>query len=200
MWGMATQDLVLVCWQLALGFSLAATTGLRAFLPLFAAAAAARAGMVQLGPSFAWLASDAALIVFGSAVVFELLGDKIPVLDHALDAGGIVVKPAAATLLTASMFTSMDPVMATVLGLVAGGATAGGVHLVKAKARVASTAFTAGVANPVLSLIEDLVAVIGVVLAILIPVVVAITIVIFLGLATFLLIRRFQRMPTAQPA
>lgn len=195
------QDLALVTWQLALGFSLAATTGLRAFLPLFAAAAAARAGMVQLGPSFAWLSSDPALIVFGSAVVFEILADKVPVLDHALDAAGVAVKPAAATLLTASMFTSLDPVMASVLGLVAGGATAGGVHLVKAKARVASTAFTAGVANPVLSLAEDLVAVVGVVLAILIPAVVAIAVISLLAIATWLLIRRFQKTPPlAAPA
>ena len=197
---MSTQDLALVLWQLALGFSLAATTGLRAFLPLFAAAASARAGMVQLGPSFAWLSSDPALIVFGSAVVFEILADKVPVLDHALDAGGVFVKPAAATLLTASMFTSMDPVMASVLGLVAGGATAGGVHLVKAKTRVASTAFTAGIANPVLSLAEDVIAVIGVALAMVIPVFVAVAVIAFLMIATWLLIRRFQRpipAPTA---
>jgi hypothetical protein len=197
---MAPHDLALLFWQLALGFSLAATTGLRAFLPLFAAAAAARLGQVTLGPSFAWMGSDPALIVFGSAVVIEVLGDKVPALDHLLDVCGVFVKPAAATLLAASMFTSMDPVMASALGLVTGGAVAGGVHVVKAKVRLASSVFTLGTGNPVLSLAEDVLSVMGVVLAILLPVVAAFVVLSLLALVGFFVVRRFTRTPVPPTA
>ena len=190
---MHAQDLALVLWQLALGFSLAATTGLRAFLPLFAAAVASRLGQVQLGQSFAWLASDPALIVFGSAVVFEVCADKFPALDHALDAAGVFVKPTAATLLAASMFTSMDPVMASALGLVSGGAVAGGVHLVKAKARIVSSVTTFGTANPIVSLAEDVATVGGIVLAILLPILAALVVLFVLSVVAVVIGLRMQR-------
>lgn len=195
---MSPQDLALVFWQLALGFSLAATTGLRAFLPLFAASVAARFGQVTLGPSFAWMASDPALVIFGSAVIFEVIGDKVPALDHALDAAGVFVKPAAATLLAASMFTSIDPVMASVLGLVSGGAVATGVHVVKAKTRLASSVFTMGTGNPIISLAEDVLAVTGIVLAILLPILAAFVIASVIAVLTFFVIRRYSR-PVASP-
>jgi len=103
------------------------------------------------------------------------------------------VKPAAATLLAASMFTSMDPVMASALGLVTGGAVAGGVHVVKAKARLASSVFTFGAGNPVLSLAEDVLAVIGVALAMLLPFLAAFVILSLLAVIGFFAVRHFTR-------
>lgn len=193
---MTSYGLALLLWQLALGFSLAATTGLRAFLPLFVTAAAARLGYLTLGPSFAWLASDPALIVFGAAVVLEIAGDKIPALDHALDAAGVFVKPTAATILAGSMFTQMDPVMACVAGLVTGGVVAGGVHVVKAKVRLASSVTTFGAGNPVLSTAEDVAAVAGIALSILVPVLAAFMIASILALIGFFVVRRLTRPPT----
>lgn len=166
---MNPNDALIGASQLAMGFALAATCGLRAFLPLFTAAVLARMGYISVGPSFAWIASTPALIVFGSAVVIELIGDKVPVVDHALDVVGLIVKPTAATLLTASMFTSVDPVLAVVLGLATGGSVAGGVHVVKSKLRLASTLFTAGIGNPILSVLEDLVSILSIGLAVLLP-------------------------------
>lgn len=190
---MTSYGFALLFWQLALGFSLAATTGLRAFLPLFVTSVAARMGYLTLGSSFSWMATDPALIVFGAAVVFEIAGDKIPALDHALDAAGVFVKPTAATILAGSMFTQMDPVMACVAGLVTGGVVAGGVHVVKAKARLASSVTTFGAGNPVLSVAEDVVAVSGVALAILLPIVAAVliaTILAVIGLVAILYLTR----------
>ena len=193
MYRMTPHDTALLLWQLALGFSLSATCGLRAFLPLFAASAAAHFGQVTLGPSFAWMGSTPALIIFGSAVVFEVLADKVPALDHALDAAGVFVKPAAATLLAASFFTGLDPVVASVLGLVSGGAVATTVHVVKAKTRLASSVFTLGTGNPFLSLAEDVLAVCGVILSIVLPIVAAFVIATLIALVAFLLIRRYSR-------
>ncbi len=74
--------------QVAMGFSLAAVTGFRAFLPLLAAGGAARLGLIPLGSAFTWLQSDEALLILAVATLLEFLGDKIPVVDHVLDTAG----------------------------------------------------------------------------------------------------------------
>ena len=170
---MDAHDAALIATQLAMGFALAACVGLRAFLPLLAAGVLARAGYVTLGPSFEWMQETPALVVFGSALAFEVMADKIPGLDHALHAAEAFVKPVAGTLVVASVLTDVDPVMAVTLGLIAGGGVAGAVHAVRGSARVASSLLTAGLANPLLSILDDVLAAVGVVLAIFVPVVAA---------------------------
>ena len=44
-----------------------------------------RFDFIPLGARFEWLESTPALIVFGVAVLAEVLADKIPVVDHALE-------------------------------------------------------------------------------------------------------------------
>ncbi len=171
---MTAHDATVFATQLAMGFALAACVGLRAFLPLLAAGLLARHGYVHLGDSFAWMESTPALIVFGSALAFEVLADKVPFLDHALHAVETFVKPLAATLLAASLFTQLDPVVAMTLGLIGGGTIAGAVHAMRGGARMLSTATTGGLANPVLSLFDDFLATAGVVFAFLLPVFAAI--------------------------
>ena len=189
-------DIALFVTQLAMGFALAATVGLRAFLPLLAAGLLARFGYVDLGPSFEWMAKTPALIVFGSAVVFEVLADKVPGLDHALHAVEAFVKPVAGTLVAASLFTNLDPMMAVILGLIGGGTIAGMVHVAKGTTRVASTAMTGGLANPALSLFDDVLAIGGIVLAILAPIFAAIIVLVLLVGGVRLLLKR-RRAPAA---
>lgn len=174
---------------LMLGLSLAATCGLRAFLPLFFIGLAGAMGKVELAESFQWMASPAAISCFGTAVVAEIVGDKVPAIDHALDSLGVVVKPTAAAVAAASMIQEFDPLLALTLGLVGGGAVAEVVHLAKAKTRLLSTALTGTLANPVLSVGEDLAALMAVVLAFLVPGLVLVGMVV---LAAWLL-RRWRR-------
>lgn len=175
---MTAADALLFTTQLAMGFALAACVGLRTFLPLFVAGLLARTGYVALGPSFEWMESTPALVVFGSALVFEILADKVPVLDHALHAVEAFVKPAAATLLAASLFTNLDPLTAMTLGLIGGGAIAGAVHAVKGTTRLASSAATGGLANPFLSLADDILATVGTFLAFLVPILAALAVIV----------------------
>ena len=144
-----------VAWQLMMGFGLAASAGLRAFLPLLVVGVAGRLELIGLGERFTWMSSDAALIVFAVAVVIEVLGDKIPIVDHALDAVGTFARPVAGALAAASPITAMDPVTATVVGVILGTTIAGGVHAAKAGTRLLSTGGTAGLATPVISATED---------------------------------------------
>lgn len=136
------------------GIGVAAAAGLRAFLPLFAIGLAARADLVTLKPGGEWLASDLALVCLGTATVVEILGDKIPVLDHALDAIGTVVRPLAAAVGAYAVLVHWPTPWAQIAALVLAG-TALGMNLVKAKLRLGSTVATLGHANPVLSTAED---------------------------------------------
>ena len=174
--------------QIAAGIGLASCAGLRAFLPLLAAGAAGRLGWIELGRGFEWLGSTPALVVLGTAVVAEMLADKLPVVDHALDAAGFFVKPIAGALAMASTQADAGPLAALVLGLILGTPLATGVHAVKAKARLLSTVTTLGHANPAQSAIEDATCVGGCVLSVALPI--ASVILLILAAAALFRLRR----------
>ncbi len=187
---MDPHDAALLASQLAMGFALAACVGLRTFVPLLAAGVLARLDYLPLGPHFEWMASTPALVIFGSAMVFEILADKVPGVDHMLHAVETFVKPAAATLLAASLLTEVDPTTAIVLGLIAGGTAAGAVQLARGTTRVASTMFTGGLANPLLSLADDGLAVFGVAAAFIVPILAAVGVIVLASFAAWFLLRR----------
>src|SRR5262245_36725157 len=141
---------------IALAIALAACAGLRAWLPLLLAGTLSRLGLLTLGSSFAFLGSNKALLLFGIATVIELVGDKVPAVDHALDLIGTPLRPAAGALLASSVLgVSMDPLTALVLGTAVGAPTALVPHAVKTSLRAASSVLTGGLANPLISVLED---------------------------------------------
>jgi Domain of unknown function (DUF4126) len=175
---------------LALAVALAASAGLRAWLPLLLAGILARLGVLDLGPSFQFLASNKALVLFAVATVVELLGDKIPAVDHALDLIGTPLRPAAGALLASSVLgTVTDPLTAVALGTAVGAPSALIPHALKTAVRAVSTGVTGGLANPVLSFVEDALSVLIFILAVLVPVLV----VALLGLSLFVASRRIRR-------
>jgi Domain of unknown function (DUF4126) len=181
---------------LALGVALAACAGLRAWLPLLLAGLLCRFGMLHLGPSFQFLASTNALIVFAVATVVEMAGDKIPAVDHTLDVLSTVLRPAAGALLAASALGVVtDPLTATTLGIAVGAPIALVPHAAKAGVRAASTALTGGLANPILSLMEDLATIVLFAAAVLVPLAVALAAV----AALVVVIRRLARGRRAAP-
>jgi hypothetical protein len=180
--------------SVALGIGLAACAGIRAWLPLLLAGALARGGVIELGTSFQFIASDRALALFAVATLVEIVGDKIPAVDHALDALSTVLRPAAGALLAASvMWQISDPLTAIALGVAVGAPSALVPHAAKSLLRAGSTALTGGLANPVLSLLEDAAALVLFVLAVVVPVLVAAG----LLLVVFLIVRRFARRPAS---
>ena len=137
------------------GIVLAASAGLRAFVPLFAVGVASRTFGWDLATEIQWLASNTALTCFGIASALEVAADKIPVVDHALDAVHTIIGPIAGALAGLSVWLHFPPVAATVLALMVGAPVAGGVHLIAATTRVKSTAVSGGTLNPVASTVED---------------------------------------------
>lgn len=167
-----------------LGLGLAAATGLRAFLPLLLLALAARLGLfgVQLNDQMAWLGSNGAIAALAVAALVEVMADKVPVVDNALQAVGVVVRPLAAAVAAGSVFWALDPTAAAVAGLIVGAPTALAFAGASGGTRAASTVTTGGLANPLLSVLEDAGAVLMVLLAFLAPILVPVALVVALVL------------------
>ena len=187
-------DWTTVVPSLAMGIGLAACAGIRAWLPLLLAGGLARWGVIEIGPSFQFIASDRALILFGIATVVEILGDKIPAVDHTLDSISTVLRPVAGSVLAASVLWQIsDPLTALTLGVAVGAPTSLVPHAAKSLLRAASTTLTGGLANPLISVLEDVLAFGLFLLTVLVPVLVAAILIVIAALV----VRRLARRPPA---
>lgn len=183
-----------------LGLGLASATGLRTFLPLLALAVAAKFGLfgVRLNEEMSWLLSWPAIGALATATLAEFAGDKIPAVDHALNAIGYVTRPVAGAVAAGSVFWALDPTAAAVAGVIVGAPAALAFNAAQTGARVGSTAATGGLGNPLVSLIEDVLAALTVAVAFLAPVLVPVLLVV-LAIVAFRLVRRLRdrRRPRA---
>lgn len=193
---LAGADSAWAVWVLPvlLGLGLASATGLRTFLPLLMLAGAARFGLfgIDLNAQMAWLTSDAAIMALGIAAVVEFTGDKIPVVDNALSTLGLITRPVAGAVAAGSVFAGVDPTTAAVAGVIIGAPTALAFNAAQGGARLTSTATTGGLGNPVLSFLEDIMAVFTVILSFLAPILVPILLIV-LAVVVFRLARRLRR-------
>ncbi|HEX8507846.1 MAG TPA: DUF4126 domain-containing protein [Hymenobacter sp.] len=184
----------------ALGLGLAASSGFRVFVPLLAASLAYHFGYMTPAPGFAWLGGGAALLTLGTATLVEIAGYYIPVVDHLLDMLTTPASFVAGTVFMTSALPHLDPTLRWTLGILVGGGTAGLVQTGTALLRGASTATTGGLANPVLATVENTLAVGGVALTLLLPLVAAGLVV---ALVVFILSRlrrwRARRRQVTQP-
>ncbi len=156
--------------QFATAYALSTSVGLRPFLTLALAALAIHFGYLHPAMRFNFLGTDGAAIVLGILAVIEFFADKVPVVDHAVHVLHFATKPIAAAVLVGSMIPDgSTPDIATTGLMALGAVNALGVHGGVAALRGASTATTGGLGNPVLSIIEDIIAAIGVVIAFVAP-------------------------------
>lgn len=135
-------------------FGLSAAAGLNAWIPLLAVSLGGRFGWLDLGESYQFLSSTPALGVVGACLVLDFVGDKVAGVDHVLHAAGAVIQPVAGAILFAAqtgVVAELDPTLALVLGAL----VSGSVHAERSALRPLSTTGTAGLANPVLSAVED---------------------------------------------
>lgn len=165
-------------WSYALsafiGIGLAAASGFRVFLPVFAVSLASYMGWVHLPENFHWLSGLPTLIASGIAMVAEILAYYIPYVDHLLDTINIPLATVAGSILFASQFTAMDAFPQWALALIAGGGTAAAISSGFAGTRAASTATTGGLGNSVVATTETAGAGIMSILAMALPVIAAI--------------------------
>lgn len=178
--------------QYAVAYVLSSTAGVRAFVTLLAVSLAMHWGLLPPPPhQFAWLASDGALVVLVVASILEVLGDKIPLVDHGLHVLHTVAKPLAGIVIAGTIVSPDNDPNAVLLGAL-GGINALAIHGVSATVRAASTATTGGIANPIVSAIEDGLAIGGIVLGWFFPFFVAAAM-LLLTIAGILCVRRLVR-------
>jgi len=142
----------------ALGLS--STAGLRAVATLFAIGVVSDISihgqpLLALHGNFAVLGSMPMLIVLGVLTVAEIIIDKFPVLDNLNDIIHTVIRPVVGAVIVAGTSNTLSDTNVWVAAG-AGAVLAFAVHTTKSTARVATTATTAGVGNPVVSVLEDL--------------------------------------------
>jgi len=182
--------------SIALGIGLAAAVGFRVFLPLLIASIAAHTGHIHLDANFAWLGSLPAMTMLGVAAVVEVLAYYVPAIDNLLDTITTPLALAAGTIVSAAVITDLPPLIKWSTAIIAGGGVAAITQGVTTLVRAKSTAFTAGVGNPVISTVEMIAAVVVALLAVLAPLI-AIALVAAFCLLVVRAVRRFLRASSA---
>jgi hypothetical protein len=137
-----------------IGIGLAAATGFRVFLPMFAVSLASYMGWIPMNESFQWLSGLPTLITTGIATVVEILAYYIPFVDHILDTMSVPLATVAGSVMFASQFADIGTFPQWALALIAGGGTAAAISSGFAGTRAASTATTGGLGNSVVATTE----------------------------------------------
>jgi len=154
---------------IASAFGLATAAGLNAYVPLLVVALLAKfTSLIVLKEPYNLLTNEWVIIVLLALLTVEFFADKVPAVDSVNDVIQTVVRPVAGAILfaaTSNVVGDIHPVLALICGLI----VAGGVHATKATVRPVITATTAGTMNPVVSLAEDIGALVIALLAALVP-------------------------------
>jgi Domain of unknown function (DUF4126) len=195
---------------MALGtpLGLAFASGINAYLPLLSFAISARFfHLYTVNPNVAFITQAWFMIALVLLTLADFVADKFPIIDHTWDAVHTVIRPlmgalvAAASsgqfhlpgtsLSVASSHYMLGTVVATTnsipvvgLGLLVilllGGVLAAMSHTAKATTRLVSTLTTAGFFNVVLSVAEDVLVCIVILLSLLVPLMMLILLGLFL--------------------
>jgi hypothetical protein len=152
------------------GVGLSSVAGVRAYLPLALAGIFARLGLFELQAPFDLLSNWLVIVALLALTLVESGLDKIPALDTVLDVIQTPIRVVAGALLFSAALEAGLGVEA-LPELAAGGGIAGTVAVLKAVLRPPANAASAGVSAPFLSTFEDVVAVVGGILAVLVPLV-----------------------------
>lgn len=180
------------------GIGLAAPAGLNAYIPLLVLALADRfSDTVQLDAPYDFVSSWWGIFALLILLTIELIADKIPGVDHANDLLQTAIRPVVGAFLVMAQSASSDvgdinPAISLFLGLL----TAGTVHGAKTSIRPAVTVSTGGVGNPIVSTLEDVVAVVTSVIAIVLPLLLVLVLP-FVAFGLWRFYRRLQRSGTA---
>ncbi len=178
--------------DLASAFGLSTAAGLNAYIPMLTVAVLAKfTHLIELQEPWSALTSWWIIALLAVLLVIEEIADKIPAVDTVNDVVQTLVRPTAGAILFAATTQSsinMHPILAFGCGVI----LAGTVHVVKAGARPAVTAATAGIANPIVSTVEDVVSAVTSFVSVIFPYLVIVW-VILLALTIFMVVRWRRR-------
>lgn len=172
-------------------FGLATSAGLNAYIPLLVVALVARyTELIKLSQPWDTLTNGWIIGLLFLLVLVEFFADKIPAVNHVNDVIQTFIRPTAGAIVfaaSARVISDIHPVIALGAGLF----IASGVHAAKSLAvRPAVTATTAGAGNVPVSILEDFVATLLSVLAIVIPIVLGSILLLVISLVSWRYFRR----------
>lgn len=178
-------------------FGLSASAGLNAYIPLLIVALMARfTDLIQLNSPWDTLSNPWIIGLLILLSVIEFFADKIPAVNHINDAIQTIIRPVAGAIVfaaSAKVITDINPILSLAAGLFVSGT----IHTVKSAAvRPAVTATTGGAANIPVSIAEDVISTIFSILAVIVPVILAIALILITG---WLVIRLWQRAHRIRP-
>ncbi|MEL0650552.1 MULTISPECIES: DUF4126 domain-containing protein [unclassified Algibacter] len=174
-----------------LGIGLSASVGFRVFMPLFALSLAAYFDVWELNESWQWIGSTAAIITLGVATLVEICAYFIPYVDNLLDTVAVPLAALAGTAVMLSTVADLSPVVTWALAIIAGGGTAAAVAGTSSTTRLASTATTGGLANPIVATLETGTSVVMSVVSIFMPIL-AIVLVLLILFIIFKVYKKFK--------
>ncbi len=179
-------------------FGLSASAGLNAYIPLLVVSLLAKfTDLLHLSEPWDALTSWWTIGVLAVLSIVEFVADKVPAVDHVNDAIQTFVRPTAGAIVfaaSAGSATDVNPVLALICGLL----VAGTVHTVKSAAvRPLITASTAGVGDPVASFLEDLIATLISVFAVVLPVLMLLLLILIVWWVV-VMVRRIRKWRTAE--
>ncbi len=178
-------------------FGLSASAGLNAYIPLLVVSLLARyTDLIQLNSPWDTLTSPWVIGLLVVLLAIEFFADKVPAVNHVNDAIQTFVRPAAGAIVFAAssgVVSQVHPVLAMGLGIL----VAGSIHTVKSAAvRPMVTATTGGAGNVPVSILEDVTSTIVSILAVVIPVLIAMVVILFTSWVIWWLWRRSNRAQT----
>jgi hypothetical protein len=184
---------LLIALGRAAGLSLGA--GLNLYATLAALGLAVRFDLVELPAAYAPLGSNAALAVFVALYLIEFLADKIPWLDTAWDLIHTIVRPLGGAFLAIAALGPSPPEVDVAVGVL-GAAIAGTSHFTKASTRLGANATMIPGPGIVLSVAEDVLALVLAALVVFVPLVaLVVTIVLLVVFVKLLLAARRWMKP-----
>lgn len=177
--------------ELAVAGALAWGAGLRLYLVIFIFGLAGAMGWWDLPGHLDVLTHPLVIGAAGLMTVVEFFGDKLPFLDTVWDAAHTMIRIPAGAVLAGAVFGESGTAVALAAALLGGSVTAA-THFGKAGTRAAANTSPEPLSNLLLSIAEDVVVVVGAVIAMTQPLVFLILLLVFL-LCLFLLLRVLLR-------
>ena len=166
---------------LCIGIGLSAACGFRVFVPLLVMSVASLMGWFEPMQGFEWLAMPSVCMALGFATLCEIGAYYVPWVDNLLDTVATPAAMLAGTLTTMAVSSGEMSQFATwAAAIIVGGGTAGVVQMGTVAARGVSTATTGGFGNPVIATGEWIGAIVLSVLAMIMPVFIAVAVLILI--------------------
>ncbi len=198
----SSPDFIPLAIALCAGFSLSAACGFRIFVPLLAMALSARFAGLSIDSSFAWVTGDAAILTLSVATIAEILAYYIPLFDNLLDSIAVPGAILAGGIVSFGLLGDMPEWLQWSVSIIGGSGAAGSVQMGTTTARTLSSAGTAGAANPIISTLENILSIIGTIMAVFLPILAAIGALVFIIVSLFFMrriitkLRRKKQAPT----